>query len=282
MQTTNFWELLRQKRASLTKSGRIVADYLTQHAEDAQYLSISSLARACDVAEATIFRFCRSLGFDGYNEMKIALAKANAAPGPLSNYKLEPGMDTSTLCDHASATFLAAINGTHSVLDTAAVDQAATLLQRARQVFCFGQGGSMVLANDIWVRFATVSTKFRTAGDSHMQLITASLMGPEDVILFVSYSGATRDMMETFRTAKANGAKLILITHYADSPGAGLADVVLLCGARESPLDSGSIPVKASVLFVAEVLVLRYTLDNQELADISRERISHALTAKLL
>ena len=70
----NFWEMLRAKHDSLTKSGTIVADYLVQHAEDAQYLSISSLAKACGVAEATIFRFCRSLGFDGYNEMKIALA----------------------------------------------------------------------------------------------------------------------------------------------------------------------------------------------------------------
>ena len=58
--------------------------------------------------------------------------------------------------------------------------------------------------------------------------------------------------------------------------------MVLLCGARESPLDAGSIPVKASVLYVAEVLVLRFSLDNQELTSLSRERVSHALSAKLL
>lgn len=69
-------------------------------------------------------------------------------------------------------------------------------------------------------------------------------MGPEDVVLFVSYSGATRDMMETLRTAKSAGAKVILLTHYEDSPGAALADVVLLCGAQESPLDSGASPSK--------------------------------------
>ena len=169
-----------------------------------------------------------------------------------------------------------------SVLDTAAVDTAATLLQRARQVFCFGQGGSGILADEIWARFATISTKFRTAGDSHMELTTASLLGPEDVILFVSYSGATRDMMATLKTARANGVKIILITHFDDAPGTSLADVVLLCGARESPLDAGSIPVKASVLYVAEVLVLRFSLDNQELTSLSRERVSHALSAKLL
>ena len=169
-----------------------------------------------------------------------------------------------------------------TVLDPAAIDAAATLLQRARQVFCFGQGGSQILANDIWARFATVSTKFRTAGDSHMQTLSASLMVPEDVVLFISYSGSTRDMMETLRIAKGNGAKVILLTHYADAPGTALADVVLLCGTKESPLDSGSIAAKIAVLFVAEVLVLRFTLDNQELAAIARERTSKALAPKLL
>lgn len=215
----NFWEMLRAKHDSLTKSGTIVADYLVQHAEDAQYLSISSLAKACGVAEATIFRFCRSLGFDGYNEMKIALAKANAMTVPVA-LKLEPSVDTQILCTHAYNTAIEALNGTRNALDPDAIDQAATLLQRARQVFCFGQGGSSLLASDIWARFATIST--------------------------------------------------------------ALADVVLLCGAKESPLDSGSMPVKLAVLFVANVLVLRYTLDNQELVSLSRERTTKALGNKLL
>ena len=276
-----FWEMLRAKRDSLTKSGAIVADYLMQHAEDAQYLSISSLANECGVAEATIFRFCRSLGFQGYNEMKIALAKATATATP-TVAKLEPGADTQLLITHAYNTAVEALNGTRNMLDAEAIDRAATLLQRARQVYFFGQGGSQVLAGDIWARFSMLSTKFRTAGDSHMQAIAASLMGPEDVVLFVSYSGATRDMMDTLRLAKDNGAKVILLTHYDDAPGTALADVVLLCGAKENPLDSGSVPAKLAMLFVANVLVLRYTLDNQELASLSLSRTSQALGSKLL
>lgn len=103
---------------------------------------------------------------------------------------------------------MTAINGTQNALSTEAVDEAANLMRAAKQVFCLGQGGSMLLANDICARFSSLSTKFRTAGDSHLQLLTASLMGPEDVVLFVSYSGATRDMMETLRTAKDAGAKI--------------------------------------------------------------------------
>lgn len=282
MTNGNFWDLLNEKQSKLTKSGRVVAEYLTQHAEEAQYLSISSLAEACGVAEATIFRFCRALGFDGYNGMRIALARAGAEHGSHIPDLPQAGADTATLCSHAAASFQAAITGTQSVLDPDAVDKAATILQRARQVFCMGQGGSMVLAEDIWVRFSTISTKFHTAGDSHMQMMAASLMTPEDAILFVSYSGSTRDMMDTLRAARESGVKIILITHYRDAPAAALADVVLLCGARESPLDSGSIPVKVAVLYVAEVLVLRYTLDNQELTSLAKDRTSHVMSLKLL
>ena len=247
---TNFWELLQQHQGDLTKSGRTVAEYLLQHAGEAQYLSISSLAKECCVAEATVFRFCRALGFEGYHEMRIALAQANAT-GALVNQRVpEPDADTATLCEHASALLMTTINGTQNALSPEAVDRASELLRKARQVYCLGQGGSMLIANDICARFACISTKFRTAGDSHLQLVTASLMTPEDVVLFVSYSGATRDMLETLRTAKAAGAKIILLTHYEDSPGAKLADVVLLCGAQESPLDSGNIPIKVALLYV--------------------------------
>ena len=280
--STNFWELLQQHQGDLTRSGRTVADYLVQHAAEAQYLSISSLARECQVAEATVFRFCRALGFEGYHEMRIALAQANATGVLVNQQEPAPDADTATLCEHASALFMTAINGTQNALSTEAVDEAANLMRAAKQVFCFGQGGSMLLANDICARFSSLSNKFRTAGDSHLQILAASLMGPEDVVLFVSYSGATRDMMETLRTAKDAGAKIILLTHYEDSPGAALADVVLLCGAQESPLDSGSIPIKVAVLYVAEVLVLRYILDDKPGSTEAQERTTEALAVKLL
>ena len=279
---TNFWELLQQRQGHLTRSGHAVADYLLQHADEAQYLSISSLARECNVAEATVFRFCRALGFDGYHEMRIALAQANATGTMSSQRELQPGASTETLFEHASARLFTAINGTQNALSAEAVDEAARMLREAKQVFCFGQGGSMLLANDICARFASLSTKFRTSGDSHLQLLTASLMNEADVVLFVSYSGATRDMMETLRTAKAAGAKIILLTHYEDSPGASLADVVLRCGAQESPLDSGSIPIKVAVLYVGEVLVLRYILDSPEQANTAQELTSEVLTLKML
>ena len=274
--------MLRTKRDSLTKSGIIVADYLMQHAEDAQYLSISSLAKACGVAEATIFRFCRALGFDGYNEMKIALAKATATAMPVS-LKLEPGVDTQTLCTHAYNTAIEALNGTRSALDPESVDRAATPFAAGTAGVHFSGRAAAIYWPATSGRGSRCSppSSARQA-DSHMQGHRRQPDGSRDVVVFVSYSGATRDMMDTLHLARENGAKVILLTHYSDAPGAALADVVLLCGAKESPLDSGSMPVKLAVLFVANVLVLRYTLDNQELANLSLSRTSRALGSKLL
>ena len=239
----NFWDLLAEKQDSLTKSGTIIADYLTKHAEEAQFLSISSLAKACNMAEATIYRFCKQLGFEGYNEMKISLAQANVTPTPFSSYSLDPSMPTSSLCDNVCASFQAAISNTMSVLDFDAIDEAALLLQRATSVYCLGQGGSRVLANDIWVRFATISNKFRNCGDSHTQLIAASLMGPGDVILFVSYSGSTHDMMDTLSVAKKTGAKIILKALEAPlfqiAANAGLEGAVIVNKVRESEVGTG-------------------------------------------
>ena len=91
---------------------------------------------------------------------------------------------------------------------------------------------------------------------------------------------------DVIRAARAlndvENVTIILITHYADAPGTSLADVVLLCGALETPLDGGSIPVKVGELFVAESLIMRYLLDNKELATIARDKTSTAMVVKLL
>lgn len=94
------------------------------------------------MAEATIYRFCKQLGFEGYNEMKISLAQANVTPTPFSSYSLDPSMPTSSLCDNVCASFQAAISNTMSVLDFDAIDEAALLLQRATSVYCLGQGAA--------------------------------------------------------------------------------------------------------------------------------------------
>ena len=116
--------------------------------------------------------------------------------------------------------------------------RAADLLERADKVLCMGQGGSMIIAMEAAHLFSTASGKYFAVTDSHMQMIAVTTAGENDVILFFSYSGATKDLVETLSYARERGLRTILVTHFANSPGAELADVTLLCGADESCADA--------------------------------------------
>ena len=105
---------------------------------------------------------------------------------------------------------------------------------------------------------------------------------PDDVILFFSYSGATKDMLDVLRPARRRGAKIILVTHFAKSPAAAMADVTLLCGSKEGPLQSGSVAAKMGLLFIIDVLFNEYCRTNPALTEANREATAGAISAKLL
>lgn len=286
MNNKNALERVTDAYPTLTRSARKIADYILDHTLEAQYMSITALAEECGVADATISRFCRALGFDGYNEFKLALAKASApapnTPAPNAAGAIHAGDSITEMSRKLYAADAAAIAQTMALVEEEKVRTAVQLLSEARQVFCFGQGGSMVMAMEAWARFATVARQFQCIQDSHMQAMAASLAGPEDVILFFSYSGSTRDMMDVLRLAKSRGVRVILVTHFAKSPAAARADVVLLCGSKEGPLQSGSIAAKMALLFVVDVLFHEYCRQNPALTDANQENSADAISNKLL
>lgn len=286
MADVNLLEKISVNYGHLTKSSRKIADYISTHAEEAQYLSISSLAKACGVAEATIFRFCRALGFGGYNELKIALAQSNAAAVKGFNYEtygsVQPDDDLETLCSRVYSANMDALHKTRSQLDLSAVCRAVDLLQSAGRVYCLGQGGSQLMAMDVWGRFLPISDKFYTVQDTHLQVLAASLLHEQDVVLYFSYSGATRDFQDILRPARARGARVILVTRHSDSAAAQLADVVLQVGGEEGPMQSGSIPAKMAMLFVADILVNEFTRRDMDAVVRNRNITSSALSSRML
>ena len=114
---------------NLTKSGRKAADYIFAHRVEAQYMSITALAEECGVAEATISRFCRTLGFSGYNDFKLALAKASGAPAADDEVgiygKVLPEDSITDMCKKLYATNVAAIGQTLAQIDEENVGRAS-------------------------------------------------------------------------------------------------------------------------------------------------------------
>ena len=254
----NILELITEQYHSLTRSSRKLADYILANPHDSQYMSISSLAESSGVSEASITRFCRSLGLSGYNSLKLALAKA-AYVTDIGDPSDTPENITSE--DTLGSIFhklydanILSLNETMELLDEEEISKAVDLISAANRVFCLGHGGSMVMAMEAWARFSTATSHFVHVEDSHMQVMNIALATDKDVILFFSYSGSTKDMEDIMRIAKERRVSVILITHFPNSRATEYADVVLLCGYNESPLQSGSVAAKLGQLFIIECL----------------------------
>jgi DNA-binding MurR/RpiR family transcriptional regulator len=215
----------------------------------------------------------------GLEEPNVAGAvKLDAAP----DKPLRDSDDPIELARRLYAVESEAMLQTLSLLRPAELDKAVAVLRDARKVLCMGQGGSMILASEAAHLFSVYDGKFVPVSDSHMQVIAAATLTEADAVLFFSYSGATKDMMETLTVVREQGAKIILITRFPRSPGAQLADVVLQCGSNESPLEHGSVPARIAQLFLLDILFTRVTLTEPDGCRANRQRIAAALADKHL
>jgi len=280
----NVFDTISQSYYELTAAERKTADYVLKNRDRTQYLSIGELAEESGVAEATVSRFCRRLGYKGYNAFKLAIANAGAPKlnTAAADKPMRDSDDPIELARKLYAVESEAMLQTLSLLRPTELDRAVAILRSARRVLCMGQGGSMILASEAAHLFSVCDGKFIPVSDSHMQVIAAATLTEADAVLFFSYSGATKDMMETLSVVQQQKAKIILITRFPRSPGASLADVVLQCGSNESPLQHGSVPARIAQLFLLDILFTRVTLSEPDGCQENRQRIAAALADKHL
>ena len=283
---SNILESITAQYHSLTRSGKKLADYIFAHTGEAQYFSISTLAENSGVSEASITRFCHGLGLAGYNDFKLALAKTDHVTdmGELSDSPQGIASEDSlnTIFQKIHKASVLSLNETLELLNEDAINKAVDLLVQADRVFCFGNGGSMVMAMEAWARFSTATSRFVHVSDSHMQIMNTALATSRDVLLVFSYSGSTKDLEDTLQIAREHGVSIILVTHYPNSRAAQFADVVLLCGYNEGPLQSGSIPAKVGQLLLIDCLFYGFCRRNPEASAAARSATAEAVARKML
>ena len=276
-QKMDILELIHASYYQLTAAERKVADYVLSRQTQVQYMSITQLAEECGTAEATVSRFCRSLKLKGFNAFKMELARFSA----MGTEKKEDLPFDSLAGRNQEIAKLAndAVNQTIELVDEADIKRCVDMLEKAGRVYCFGAGGSMLMAKEFAHLFCNVTAKFSAVSDSHMQMIAAASMSPADVMVLFSYSGATTLGMQELELARSRGVKTILITRFNKSPAASLADVVLRCGSNEGPFQFGSVPAKIAQLIVMDVLFQEYCARNQKLCEENTQTIAAALSS---
>lgn len=218
---------IREHKDELRPAERRVAEMVLADLTFATRASNAELARKADVSEPTVTRFCRAIGCDGVRDFKIRLAQSLAAGTLYVHRAVLPDDDLSMLLKKVTTSAMEAMEIMLQQLDMEAVRRAVDQLSTCRNLEIFGVGaGSSVVARDAQLRFARLDMAASAHADGHMQLTAAAYAGPDTVVMAVSHTGRTRELIQAVKLARKGGAKTIGITP-PGSPLARSVDLVL-------------------------------------------------------
>ena len=179
-------------------------------------LPVSELADRAHVSKPTVVRFCRSVGYDGLSDFKLKLAGSVSEGVPFIHRSVDADDKTSDIMVKVVDNTVAAFLKYRNDASTFAIEKAAVALVGAytngKRIEFFGVGNSGVVAQDAQHKFFRLGVNTVAYSDGHMQVMSASLLGPGDCVVVISNSGRTRDLMDACDIARKNGATTIVIT----------------------------------------------------------------------
>jgi len=275
---TNIVLQIQSTYNQLTRAERKVADYVLQNKNKVLYMSITDLADACKVGDTSVYRFCRTLGMDGYQQFKMKLSIS------LSEHELsgeEKKEKEESAAGRIMESHMNAIRESYLLLEPEEIKRLVKMIEESDRVYFFGIGDSLLTAEEARNKFLRITNKVACLTDPHMQSMAASMATERDLIVIISYSGSTKDNIHVAKIAKRAGAKIACITHYKKSPLTSYSDVMLLCGGEEAPLEGGSMSAKMGQLYLIDLLYQEYYAKNYERSMANNKITSSAVVEKL-
>lgn len=242
--------------------------------------SLKDIAQNANVSEAMVVKITKKLGFSGYRDFRLAINQY--LNEPTSALKQELSLDDSNY-DIVQKVFRKSINTleeTLSILKMEAFSKAADYFCNAKQRDFYGVGGSAQVARDISHKFLRIGIRTTVFDDTHMMMMSASLLQKDDVAIGFSHSGTTSAITEALSLAKENGAKTIAITNYDQSPLAKLADVVLCSTSQGSPLMGENAASRIAQLNILDALFLIIAQRDYQAAEHNFEKTVSAVVSK--
>lgn len=283
--TSDLFSLIQEKLPAFTKAERKVAALVLQNPQDFINMSITQTARHCGVSDTSVFRFCRMLNLEGYQDFKMSLVQS-ISNGPAAAYTLSDQIriedDTNEVCRKLLAANTEVLRQTYELLDAPSIRRAVLMIESARMIHFYGMGSSGIMAQEAKNRFARILPNLVFESDSHMQEMSSALLGPEDLAIAFSYSGSSKDTISILRRAKKNGAQCLCITHFPDSSLTVYADLVLLVGGGEGPFQGGSLSARIAQLYLLDVLYTEFFKHNYARCDANKKLTTQSITGKLL
>ncbi len=252
---------------SLRTAEQRVADFILKHAEELIYLTVTELAERTQTSESTVVRLCQKIGYKGYQEFKIMLARDLVGPTETVYEQIDRTDSLSALKTKVFQANAQALKDTIEVLADEELGKAVEAIARARRVEVYGIGGSAPLALDAYHKFMRLGIHAVWLNDSDLMAMSSSLLESSDVALGISHTGASRDVCDAMENARNAGATTICITHQATSPITKVSNIKLFTAAKETAFGSDATSSRIAQLSIIDVLY----------AGIANQDYDHAL-----
>jgi len=245
---------LRSMIHTLKPAEKNIGDYVLLDPGAVIHMSISELAIRASVGESTIIRFCRALGYEGYQEFKLRLAQDLVEPVEYIHENISFDDSIEDLTKKIFQTNLKAVEDTMKSLDRGMVEVAAKALADARKIDLYGVGYSSFTALDGKLKLTRLGLTADCYGDGHLQVMAAASLRAGDAAIGISHSGSTKDVVDTLAVARRSEAVTIAITNFSPSPLTKIADVILLTSSPDTPLGGEVLTSRIAQLCVIYVL----------------------------
>ncbi len=254
---------IRNHYDTFNSSEKRIADYILQHSEAVPEMSAQALAKAAETSPATIIRFCRAIGFKGYTELKYYIEREFLTPGT-DSFQIKRGESVKVIKQKLFHFNQSVLDETMMILNDDDLQKAVDLIGSARKIDIYGEGGSGSVAQSAAYILMQMGLQCTCYNDAWLQITAASQLHHGDVAIAIAHSGRVHNTVDASRMAKEQGAKVIGITGYPNTPLTEHLDVVLFTSSRESNVLSDLPAARLSELCVISVIQMALLSENYE------------------
>lgn len=249
--------ILKEMFEQLPPSEKKIAQYIIQQPQEAIVLTTSELAKKSDTSSAAVIRLCKSLGFSGFQELKLRVAGDIQQQSVVDYRDIEPNENCQAIIDKVTTNTIRTLKETKDILNIQDIERAAIALTKAESIVFVGNGASYIAASDAEQKFLRINKNVNSYSDVHMGATAIANKGPNDVVVGISFSGETYEVSKLLQLAKQNDVTTISITRYGPSPVANNADICLYTSAtREATFRSAATSSRIAQLHIIDILFM--------------------------
>ena len=251
----NILSLIRAKYNVLSAVQQKVADYVLANPQEVILFSLNDLASACDVSETTIFRFLRKLDYSSYQVFRIGIAQEIAGEKPaLAIREIEPSDSPAEMMRKVVESTVVSIQDSLQVIKPSEVEKLSRLILQAARVVIIGVGASAAIAQDAHHKMLRLAINAVFCNDPHIMNILCNHLSSDDLLLVVSHSGESREILDAVEFAADCGCKISAVTSYPRSTLSRKSDCVLISSSQETHYRSDAMVSRIIQLVIIDMV----------------------------